>query len=173
VIPNIVPPPLWLPQGWSPNALKPTDAAIVQTVLNGGGLFSASLQISNAQLNALSVTPLTIVAGQPNIALYPVQWSVKVLKTVASGGPSTAIRLRWLGVATDLCAALSTDLANARSFFATGANAISGLSFVTAAGFGPNLALRVDATAAGPFGGSDATLNVDVSFYQVPLTNWV
>lgn len=130
MIPNIQPPPLWLPQGWTPNALRPTDATIqtiasqmsqaqAVTVLNtsvlnapGARIALATLQLQTSAIDTLFVTPQVIVPAPAAGTIIPLKWG---LRSVHSGpwsaNPSYVIRR--IGRTDSLCGNLVSGLSGA------------------------------------------------------------
>lgn len=120
MIPNIQPPPHWLPQGWTPNALGPTaaqlatspniGASVVQTTLlaaqAAGFLYSLAGTWSQAQFAALNATPQIVIPAPDNSdginrIVQPVFYMLTANTTVAWGNSPT-LRVRYVGSTQDL-----------------------------------------------------------------------
>lgn len=142
--------------GLQPFSANPTTKQIANVtnvnfgasvVVAGGVPFTIERTLTNAELAALSVTPITLLpAPGAGLRWVPLSMSASAIKTVASGGPSPSFRLRWAGNTTDLVTAFVLDLANApRSFAAFTTRTSPTFASDTAANIS-NLALQLSAS---------------------------
>lgn len=155
--------------------LELTAAGILNASSGGGGGLTdviefAQLSISNAELSTLNTTPLTIVAAPgASRALFPTWWMVDVIKTIASGGASPNLRVRWDGQTTDLAPTLVLDLATGTRNFVNISGFANSVQNNSTAHAKANKALKISSSADN-IGSSDASLLVTVAYVDLPVS---
>lgn len=99
MIPNILPPPLWLPQGWSPNSLRPTAGQVLNAAYALENIYAAyaipdsapaastTIGIKGAGMNWLSYT--SGGAQGNNLVQFPDGPYINVHAGIAVAGAAT------------------------------------------------------------------------------------
>lgn len=100
------------------NVKRADDITTLQSGLAGisfsSDLITARRIITNAEIDTLNATPITIVPA-PGVGLVniPILWAIHVSKAVNPWSTTSNFRLRFSGIATDLCATIAASLTSA------------------------------------------------------------
>lgn len=132
------------------------------------------LLITDAQLQALDVTPLTIAAAEPGRILVPISAWIRTNKPGAAAWTTGPImRLNYLGDTTALMAANFSSLLNTAAPVNTYANvgSVNTASKILGTFNIIGKAIQVQFTSVATKGaGSTATIDVGVAYYSYALT---
>lgn len=129
--------------------------------------FTAVLDISTAQLDALNGTPLTVVpAAGANKIIVPVDWSVTAVKSGAAWTANPALSLVYSGNTSAIVTAINLTLTNANTetrFYHPGQAAFN---FLTSTFDPRNVAVVTRlASDTSPGVGSTCTLRIMLTYY--------
>jgi hypothetical protein len=109
MIPQVTPAPMNLPAAFTPNALRPTAAQLaVQTGTPAAALIQAAAlgysevvtvrrECSVAEVQAMNVTPIVIVAGVAGFCPIPVSWSLTDVPALAASTATPTFSIDFEG----------------------------------------------------------------------------